>query len=71
MLASMFVTGGIQSLRNAQAKAPAAQPVADAVVPLAKKAGIPLPRTRPRWSASTARCAWPAASCWPPDGCRG
>lgn len=43
MLASMFVTGGIQSLRNAQAKAPAAQPVADAVVPLAKKAGIPLP----------------------------
>lgn len=45
MLASMFVVGGINSLRNAQAMAPAAQPVADKVVPLARKAvpGAPVP----------------------------
>lgn len=43
MLASMFVTGGINSLRNANAMAPEAKPVADAIVPLAEKAGIPLP----------------------------
>jgi uncharacterized membrane protein YphA (DoxX/SURF4 family) len=43
MLASMFVTGGINSLRNAPAMAPAAKPVADTIVPLAQRAGIPLP----------------------------
>jgi len=35
MLASMFVVGGINSLRHAKALAPAAQPVSDAVAPLA------------------------------------
>lgn len=44
MLASMFVTGGIGALRNAQAMAPAAQPVADVIGPLAQKAGITLPQ---------------------------
>lgn len=43
MLATMFVTGGINSLRNAHALAPAAKPVADAIVPLASRAGVPLP----------------------------
>ena len=38
MLASMFVVGGINSLKNASALAPAAQPVADKVVPLVQKA---------------------------------
>ncbi len=35
MLASMFVVGGINSLRHATALAPAAQPVSDAIAPLA------------------------------------
>ncbi|WP_229051531.1 DoxX family protein [Aeromicrobium sp. Leaf350] len=35
MLASMFVVGGINSLRHAKALAPAAQPVSDAIAPLA------------------------------------
>ena len=35
MLASMFVVGGINSLRHAKALAPAAQPVSDALAPLA------------------------------------
>ncbi len=38
MLASMFVVGGLDSLRNAKAKAAAAQPVTDRIVPLAQKA---------------------------------
>jgi len=38
MLASMFVVGGINSLKNAKAMAPAAQPVADRFVPVAQKA---------------------------------
>ena len=38
MLASMFVVGGVNSIRNAQALAPKAQPVADRVVPVAQKA---------------------------------
>lgn len=45
MLASMFVVGGINSLKNAKALAGAAQPVTDTVVPLAQKAapGAPIP----------------------------
>ena len=35
MLASMFVVGGLNSLRHAKALAPAAQPVSDALAPLA------------------------------------
>ncbi len=38
MLASMFVVGGVNALRNADAHAAAAKPVADKLVPLAKKA---------------------------------
>lgn len=38
MLASMFVVGGINSLKNATALGPAAQPVTDKVVPLLQKA---------------------------------
>ena len=38
MLASMFVVGGINSLKNAEAMGPAAQPVADKFVPLVQKA---------------------------------
>lgn len=43
MLASMFVIGGISSLRNASAKAPTAQPFADAVAPLVNAAAPQLP----------------------------
>lgn len=38
MLASMFVVGGVNALKNASTLGPAAQPVADKVVPLAQKA---------------------------------
>ncbi len=45
MLATMFITGGINALRNASALAPAAEPVADKVVPEVKKRApqVPLP----------------------------
>lgn len=42
LLAAGFVYGAQSVLRNAEAFAPKAAPVADAVVPLAHKAGIPL-----------------------------
>ena len=38
MLASIFVVGGINALRNAEAHAAKAKPVTDRVVPLAQKA---------------------------------
>jgi putative oxidoreductase len=38
MLASMFVVGGINALRNAEAHAQMAEPVADKLVPAAQKA---------------------------------
>lgn len=37
MLASMFVVGGLDSMRNATAKAPVAQPVTDKIAPIAQK----------------------------------
>lgn len=40
MLASMFVYGGINALRNASAMAPKAQPVSDALQPLAPSAPL-------------------------------
>jgi uncharacterized membrane protein YphA (DoxX/SURF4 family) len=43
MLASMFIVGGLDSVRNAAAKAPAAQPVTDRVVPLLQRAVPQLP----------------------------
>ena len=43
MLASMFVVGGVNALRNAPAMAPAAAPVTDKIVPLVKKAAPQLP----------------------------
>ena len=45
MLASMFVVGGVNALRNAEAHAAKAQPVTDRVVPLAKRAvpSAPIP----------------------------
>ena len=42
LLAAGFVYGAQSALRNAEAFAPKASPVADAVVPAARKAGIPL-----------------------------
>lgn len=38
MLASMFVVGGVNALKNASTLGPAAQPAADKYVPLAQKA---------------------------------
>ena len=45
MLASIFVVGGVNALRNAPALAGKAQPVTDKLVPLAKKAvpSLPIP----------------------------
>lgn len=43
MLASMFVVGGVNALRNASAIAPAAAPVTDKLVPMVKKAAPQLP----------------------------
>ena len=45
MLASIFVVGGVNALRNTEGHAAKAKPVADRVVPLAQKAapGIPIP----------------------------
>lgn len=37
LLASMFVTGGIDSLRDPESKVPAAKPVTDRLTPMAKK----------------------------------
>ena len=46
MLASMFVVGGVNALRNAPALAAGARPVTDRLVPLAKKAvpAAPIPQ---------------------------
>lgn len=38
MLASMFVVGGLDSVRNASTKAAAAKPVTDKIIPMVKKA---------------------------------
>ncbi|HTW14172.1 MAG TPA: DoxX family protein [Nocardioides sp.] len=43
MLASMFLVGAVTALKNAEATATKARNVTDQVVPLAKRAGIPLP----------------------------
>ncbi len=43
MMASMFVVGGINSLRNATGLASAAKPVADRIVPMVKKAAPSAP----------------------------
>jgi uncharacterized membrane protein YphA (DoxX/SURF4 family) len=43
MLASIFVVGAATALKNASASASKAAPVTDKVVPVAKKAGIPIP----------------------------
>ena len=48
MLASIFVVGGINALRNAEAHAAKAKPVTDRVVPLAQKA---VPQTLVRVNA--------------------
>jgi putative oxidoreductase len=43
MLASMFISGGIDSIRNAKQKAGAAEPVTDRLVPLLQRAVPQLP----------------------------
>ncbi|WP_232681326.1 DoxX family protein [Nocardioides sp. R-C-SC26] len=43
LLATGFVYGAVTALRNADALAPKAAQVTDRVVPLAQKAGLPLP----------------------------
>ncbi len=52
MLASMFVTGGIDEIRNARALAPAAKPVTDKVTPLITSRvppSVPLPSDAVGW----------------------
>ncbi|WP_447646608.1 DoxX family protein [Nocardioides zeae] len=43
LLASMFVVGGINAFRNADAIAPRAAKVTDKIVPPVQRAGVPLP----------------------------
>lgn len=43
LLASMFVVGGVNAFRNADALAPAAQKVTDRVVPKVREKGAPVP----------------------------
>src|SRR3954464_6175271 len=43
MLASIFVVGAVNALRNSAGAATRAEPVTTPLVPLAKRAGIPLP----------------------------
>lgn len=43
MLASIFLVGAVATLKNASATAATADPVTSRLVPLAQKAGIPLP----------------------------
>src|SRR5690349_24568683 len=43
MLASMFIVGGLDSVRNAEQKAGAAQPVTDRLVPLLQRVVPQLP----------------------------
>ncbi|WP_028642495.1 DoxX family protein [Nocardioides sp. URHA0020] len=43
MLASIFIVGAATALKNAPQSASKAAPVADKIVPIAKKAGVPLP----------------------------
>ena len=52
MLASMFVAGGIDEIRNAAALAPAAKPVTQRVAPLVESripAAVPLPSDTVGW----------------------
>ena len=51
MLASMFVVGGVNSLKNAEGAAQAAKPVTDRMVPLAQKAApnVPIPTDPKTW----------------------
>lgn len=44
MLASMFVVGGLNALKNAPALAAKAEKITDSVVPAVRNAGIPLPQ---------------------------
>src|SRR3954451_23715808 len=43
MLASIFIVGAANALKNSSLPAARAVPVTDKIVPLAKKAGVPLP----------------------------
>lgn len=49
MLASMFVVGGVSSLKNAEAAAVAAKPVTDRFVPLAQKVSPSAPTEATTW----------------------
>jgi putative oxidoreductase len=44
LLAAGFIVGGVNALRTAQEQAPKAAAVTDKVVPLARKAGVPVPQ---------------------------
>lgn len=44
MLASMFLVGGVNALKNSKGHAEAARPVADKVVPPVQQAGVPVPQ---------------------------
>ena len=86
MLASMFVVGGLNALKNADALAARAQPVADKVVPLVQRLApqAPIPTnttTLVRLNAGVqvarrcrardrARARAWPRPCWPPRWCR-
>jgi putative oxidoreductase len=51
MLASMFVLGGVRSLKDAESQAIRAKPITDRVVPLLQRAapGVPVPTNPVTW----------------------
>ena len=60
MLASMFLVGAANALKNTGTLAPKAEPVTTRLVPLARKAGVPLPEdpeTLVRLNAATQMAA--------------
>ena len=50
LLASMFLVGGVNALRNADKLAARAKPILDRVAPLVKQSPLPSPPTPRPWS---------------------
>ena len=71
LLASYFIASGIKAIRNPGPLGPAAEPLADKVVPLVKQYAPEqvsnyVPRTPRPWCGSTVRPRCSAGSRWPP-----
>ena len=69
LLASMFVVGGIDSLRNAGSKADAAEPVTDRLAPLLQKVFPQLPDDPEQLVRINGAAQVGAGLLWPPATC--